>query len=61
MDNPWLSLGGHFDYAKWKDRERFLELDKAIASAPISPNDRRGLLEVELLIGKHRDWLAAQG
>ncbi len=29
---PWRSLGGYFDYSLWPDRERFLELDKAIAS-----------------------------
>ena len=30
---PWRSLGGYFDYSHWADRERFLELDKAIALA----------------------------
>ena len=30
---PWRSLGGYFDYAQWADRDRFLELDMAIASA----------------------------
>jgi hypothetical protein len=29
---PNRSLGGYFDYSLWPDRERFLELDKAIAS-----------------------------
>ena len=29
---PWRSLGGYFDYSHWPDRERFLELDKAIAT-----------------------------
>ena len=29
---PWRSLGGYFDYSLWPDRERFLELDKAIAA-----------------------------
>ena len=29
---PWRSLGGYFDYSHWPDRERFLELDKAIAA-----------------------------
>lgn len=28
---PWRSLGGYFDYSGWVDRERFLELDRAIA------------------------------
>jgi len=28
--SPWRSLGKRFDYAGWKDRDRFLELDKAI-------------------------------
>jgi hypothetical protein len=31
---PWRSLGGCFDYSQWEDRDRFLELDKALASAP---------------------------
>ena len=30
---PWRSLGGVFDYSDWPDRERFLELDRAIAAA----------------------------
>jgi hypothetical protein len=30
---PWRSLGGYFDYGSWEDRERFLELDAAIARA----------------------------
>ena len=30
---PWMSAGGYFDYTDWGARERFLELDKAIASA----------------------------
>jgi hypothetical protein len=30
---PWRSLGGYFDYTHWADRERFLELDKAIAAS----------------------------
>ena len=29
---PWRSLGGYFDYSLWPDRERFLELNKAIAA-----------------------------
>lgn len=33
-EGPWRSLGGCLDYTNWKDRERFLELDRAIASAP---------------------------
>lgn len=56
--NPWLSLGGHFDYVYWTDRDRFLELDKAIASSPVFL-DSRGLLAAELVIGKHKLWLAA--
>ena len=30
---PWRSLGGYFDYGPWVERERFLELDAAIARA----------------------------
>jgi hypothetical protein len=29
----WRSLGGYFDYTNWQERERFMELDRAIASA----------------------------
>lgn len=29
---PWRSLGGYFDYSLWPDRDRFLELDRAIAA-----------------------------
>jgi hypothetical protein len=29
----WRSLGGYLDYSGWAARERFLELDKAIARA----------------------------
>jgi len=29
---PWRSLGGYFDYSHWAERERFLELDRAIAA-----------------------------
>jgi hypothetical protein len=29
----WRSLRGCFDYSRWHDRERFLELDRALASA----------------------------
>jgi len=28
---PWISAGGYFDYSDWAARERFMELDKAIA------------------------------
>jgi hypothetical protein len=31
--SPWLSLGGYFDYVHWADRERFMELDRAIAAS----------------------------
>ena len=31
---PWQSLGGHFDYSEWRARERFVELDQAIAAIP---------------------------
>jgi hypothetical protein len=36
---PWRSLGGCFDYSEWKDCERFLELDRALASAQCSEPD----------------------
>jgi hypothetical protein len=31
--SEWRSLGGYFDYCHWADRERFVELDRAIAAA----------------------------
>jgi hypothetical protein len=31
--SPWRSLGGYFDYDHWADRERFVELDRAIAAS----------------------------
>src|SRR5579862_8543736 len=31
--SSWRSLGGYFNYARWPQRERFLELDKAIVIA----------------------------
>jgi hypothetical protein len=30
---PWVSLGGYFDYSNWADRERFVQLDRAIAKS----------------------------
>jgi hypothetical protein len=35
---PWRSLGGYLDYSHWEDRERFLELDAAIARARQADN-----------------------
>jgi len=29
--HPWRSLGGFLDYEQWLDRERFVELDAALA------------------------------
>ncbi len=29
----WRSLGRHLDYTNWADRERFLELDRAIRTS----------------------------
>lgn len=29
---PWRSLGRYLDYSNWADRERFVELDRAIQS-----------------------------
>jgi hypothetical protein len=36
-EGPWRSLGGYFDYTHWSDRERFLELDRAIAASQDAP------------------------
>jgi len=30
---PWISLGGYLNYEGWTERERFLELDAAIAGS----------------------------
>jgi hypothetical protein len=30
--SPWRSVGGYLDYSEWAARERFVELDKAIAA-----------------------------
>jgi len=30
---PWRSLGGCLDYSQWPDRDRFLELDRALTMA----------------------------
>jgi len=30
--SEWRSLGGYFDYGHWAERDRFMELDKAIAA-----------------------------
>jgi len=31
ISHPWRSLGGFLDYEHWPDRDRFVELDAAIA------------------------------
>jgi len=31
----WRSLGQHLDYSNWPDRERFMELDRAIEASRI--------------------------
>ena len=31
--SEWRSLGGYFDYSLWADRDRFMELDRAIAAS----------------------------
>ncbi len=40
--SDWRSLGGYFDYALWADRDRFMELDRAI-----SASQRTQLIEAE--------------
>ena len=40
--SEWRSLGGYFDYCEWVDRERFMELDRAIAA-----NQRSQMFEIE--------------
>ena len=35
----WCSLGRYLDYTNWADRERFVELDRAIASMPATNED----------------------
>ncbi|HTA46677.1 MAG TPA: hypothetical protein VK789_29740 [Bryobacteraceae bacterium] len=37
---PWRSLGRHLDYTTWADRDRFVELDRAIeANAMMEENE----------------------
>jgi hypothetical protein len=48
---PWTSLGGYFDYSLWPDRERFLELDKAIAAGQELREVELREVEVERAIG----------
>jgi hypothetical protein len=31
VSHPWRSLGGFLDYEHWLDRDRFVELDRAIS------------------------------
>lgn len=40
--SEWRSLGGYFDYSLWTDRERFMELDRAIVAS-----QRTQLFELE--------------
>jgi len=47
-EGPWRSLGGYFDYSLWPERERFLELDKAIA-AGIELRDGRVEHDIEMV------------
>ena len=47
-EGPWRSLGGYFDYSLWPERERFLELDKAIA-AGIEMRDGRVEHDIEMV------------
>jgi hypothetical protein len=35
--SDWRSLGGYFDYGPWSDRDRFMELDRAIAASQRGP------------------------
>ena len=49
---PWRSLGGYFDYSDWSERERFLELDRAIAASQDLQEDSLDLTyEVDLQEG----------
>ena len=41
---PWRSLGGYFDYSLWPDRDRFLELDRAIAAMQDAHEEARAEL-----------------
>jgi hypothetical protein len=45
--SPWRSLGGYFDYDQWADRERFMELDRAIAAVQHSLGFEREEFETE--------------
>jgi hypothetical protein len=45
---PYRSLGGYFDYSQWADRERFLELDRAIAAGQDLRDEDAGVGMVSL-------------
>jgi hypothetical protein len=56
---PWRSLGGYFDYSGWADRERFLELDRAIAAGEVQVESEDECETVFLLRGVNTDGIAA--
>jgi hypothetical protein len=38
--SSWRSLGGYLNYATWAQRERFIELDKAIMTAQAQQREK---------------------
>ena len=38
--SSWRSLGGYLNYATWTQRERFIELDKAIMTAQAQQREK---------------------
>jgi hypothetical protein len=61
---PWRSLGGYLNYENWLERERFLELDQAIAVIQARQREaalfsRRSLRsELSTLESGRLDWQA---
>src|ERR1051326_816406 len=41
--SPWRSIGRRLDYRAWQERDRFLELDAAIASDQLKESLRNAL------------------
>ncbi len=59
---PWRSLGGYMDYSGWADRERFLELDAAIARMREQEKERehreREMIKATAASAEWIDWRA---
>lgn len=60
---PWRSLGGYMDYSGWDERERFLELDAAIARIREQDRERehteREVMTAASATSEWIDWRAS--